>query len=93
VSRAREGFVAVQNEELWLRYRVIRMRTALRFAISPEVANILRELIADGEERLLALEGHADEPATITPLKLAPLPGRASAPLPALRLSRDTRTP
>ena len=45
-----------QDESSWLRYRVIRMRTALRFAMSPEVTNILRELIADGEARLLALD-------------------------------------
>ena len=49
--------MAFQEEDNWLRYRVMRMRTALRFAISPEVQNILRELIADGEARLLALDG------------------------------------
>ena len=46
-----------QDESSWLRYRVVRMRTALRFAMSPEVTNILRELIADGEARLLVLDG------------------------------------
>ena len=47
-----------QDESSWLRYRVVRMRTALRFAMSPEVTNILRELIADGEARLLALDAN-----------------------------------
>jgi hypothetical protein len=55
----REGPVSLQDENLWLRYRVVRMRTALRFAISPEVTNILRELIADGEARLSALDDQA----------------------------------
>jgi hypothetical protein len=53
--------VTLQDERTWLRYRVIRMRTALRFAMSPEVTNILRELIADGEARLLALDDQANE--------------------------------
>jgi hypothetical protein len=48
----------MEDEDNWLRYRVVRMRTALRFATSPEVENILRELIEDGEARLLALENH-----------------------------------
>ena len=46
----------LENEQNWLRHRVRRMRTALRFAMSPEVSDILRELIADAEARLSALE-------------------------------------
>jgi hypothetical protein len=46
----------LEDEQEWLRYRVIRMRMALRFAMSPEVATVLRELIADAEQRLAALE-------------------------------------
>jgi hypothetical protein len=48
--------VDLQDETTWLRYRVMRMRAALRFAKSPVVEDILRELIADAEERLLAVE-------------------------------------
>jgi hypothetical protein len=51
-----------QDETIWLRYRIMRMRTALRFAMSREVENILRELIADAEARLAMLQGQADEP-------------------------------
>jgi hypothetical protein len=46
----------LENERDWLRHRVMRMRTALRFAMSPEVTNILHELIADAEARLSTLE-------------------------------------
>jgi hypothetical protein len=49
----------MESEAAWLRYRIIRMRTALRFAMSPEVENILRELITDAESRLAELEDQA----------------------------------
>jgi hypothetical protein len=48
--------VELQDEETWLRFRILRMRAALRFALSPAVQNILRELVADGEARLQRLE-------------------------------------
>ena len=35
------------DEEIWLRHRVIRMRALLRFAREPHVESGLRELIAD----------------------------------------------
>jgi hypothetical protein len=40
------------DEEIWLRHRVIRMRALLRFAKEPCVESGLRELIADAEKRL-----------------------------------------
>jgi hypothetical protein len=46
----------LENEATWLRHRVVRMRAALRFAMNSEVEIILRELIADAEDRLLAIE-------------------------------------
>jgi hypothetical protein len=51
----------LENERAWLRHRVLRMRTALRFAMSPEVTDILRELITDAEARLSALDAQAKE--------------------------------
>jgi hypothetical protein len=54
--------MTLQDEAIWLRYRIMRMRTALRFAMSREVENILRELITDAEARLAMLQGQADEP-------------------------------
>jgi hypothetical protein len=51
----------LENEATWLRYRVLRLRAALRFALAPQVESILRELIADAEERLVALEAKARE--------------------------------
>jgi hypothetical protein len=46
----------LQDEATWLRCRIIRMRAALRFAINSEVEGIIREFIADAEDRLLAIE-------------------------------------
>jgi hypothetical protein len=46
----------IEEEIDWLRYRIMRQRVALRFAIAPEVQGILRELVGDGEERLAELE-------------------------------------
>ena len=48
-----------ENDAARLRYRVQRMRAALRLAMHPEVESILRELITDAEDQLLALE-HRD---------------------------------
>jgi hypothetical protein len=48
--------VELEDARDWLRHRGIRMRTALRFAMSPEVTDILRELLADTEARLSTLE-------------------------------------
>jgi hypothetical protein len=45
-----------EDEEIWLRHRVIRMRALLRFAKEPCVERGLRELIADAEKRLEPLE-------------------------------------
>jgi hypothetical protein len=46
----------LENEETWLRTRVIRLRTMLRFAKDPRTEAGLKEFIADAEERLDALE-------------------------------------
>jgi hypothetical protein len=45
-----------EDELTWLRHRVVRMRTILRFAKEPRTESGLRELIADAEARLDALE-------------------------------------
>ncbi len=45
-----------EPEEVWLRHRVIRMRTILRYATEPRVENGLRQLIAEAEERLERLQ-------------------------------------
>jgi len=46
------------DEPTWLRPRIIRLRTALRFTKEPRVETILREFIADAEERLCVLDPH-----------------------------------
>jgi hypothetical protein len=46
----------LEDEEAWLRHRVIRLRTMLRFAKDPRTEAGLKEFIADAEERLDALE-------------------------------------
>jgi hypothetical protein len=48
----------LEDEAIWLRHRLVRMRTLLRFALDPQVDAGLRELIADGEERLEAVLKH-----------------------------------
>jgi hypothetical protein len=46
----------LEDEASWLRHRIVRMRTVLRFAKDPRAEAGLRELIADAEARLAALE-------------------------------------
>jgi hypothetical protein len=48
--------IEIEDEMSWLRHRVVRMRTILRFAKDPRTESGLRELIADAEARLAALE-------------------------------------
>jgi hypothetical protein len=47
-------------ENVWLRHRVVRMRALLRYANDTRVESGLRELIADAEDRLEALEAGRD---------------------------------
>jgi hypothetical protein len=46
----------MEAEAKWLRKSIIRLRAALRFAKEPRVETILREVIADAEDRLAELE-------------------------------------
>jgi hypothetical protein len=57
-GRARTATVPIEIEDemSWLRHRIMRMRTILRFAKDPRIEAGLRELIADAEARLAALE-------------------------------------
>ena len=49
-----------QDEHAWLRHRIVRMRTTLlRFAKDPRAETALRDLIAEAEARLEALEAKA----------------------------------
>jgi hypothetical protein len=48
--------IEIEDEMSWLRHRVLRMRTILRFAKDPRTEAGLRELIADAEARLATLE-------------------------------------
>ena len=45
-----------EDESTWLRHRVLRLRTILRYAKDPRAENGLRELIAEAEKRLEQLE-------------------------------------
>jgi hypothetical protein len=55
------GPMELDDEAELLRYRIMRMRTALRFAADERTEAILRELIAEAEARLSALESKAAE--------------------------------
>jgi hypothetical protein len=46
----------VEAEGAWLRKSIMRLRAALRFADEPNVETILREVIANAEDRLIELE-------------------------------------
>ena len=45
-----------ESEEIWLRFFVRRLRVGLRYAKSPDVKTMLKELIAVAEERLERVE-------------------------------------
>ena len=42
----------IEGEEEWLRRRVVRLRTIMRFALDARVKTILKEFITEAEERL-----------------------------------------
>jgi hypothetical protein len=48
--------IELLDEAIWLRHRIIRLRAALRFAENSKVQAILRELIAEAESRIAAVE-------------------------------------
>ena len=53
ISARTVGYVVeLEEEEVWLRHRVGRLRAALRIAKESRVEAILRELIIDAEKRL-----------------------------------------
>jgi hypothetical protein len=54
----------LEDEETWLRHRVLRLRTILRMARQPDVETTLRVLIGEAEARLekLAERRFADQP-------------------------------
>ena len=47
------------DESTWLRHRVLRLRTILRYVKDARAETGLRELIADAEQRLDRLEARA----------------------------------
>ena len=50
----------MEDEEVWLRGWIVRLRTISRFAQNPEVELGLREFIADAEARLEVLQRRFD---------------------------------
>ena len=48
--------VEFEEEEIWLRHRVRRLRAALRITKEPRVEAILRDLIIDADKRLELIE-------------------------------------
>jgi len=51
----------IEPEDVWLRFFLRRMRLGLRNAKSADTTAVLKELIADAEERLDHLERAADQ--------------------------------
>jgi hypothetical protein len=56
ISPVRNSGSVGEDEVSWLLHRIVRMRTILRFAKDPRIEAGLRELSADAEARLTALE-------------------------------------
>jgi hypothetical protein len=54
----------LEPEDVWLRFFLRRLRLGLRRAKSSDTAAILKELIADAEERLDRLERGTDNGRT-----------------------------
>ena len=52
----------LEAEETWLRKRVVRLRTALRYANDPRTEVVLREVIGDAENRLEILQANRWRP-------------------------------
>jgi hypothetical protein len=50
-----------EDEETWLRRRLIRLRTIWRFAKDPRIEAGLREFIAEAEDRLEMLESRTKQ--------------------------------
>lgn len=50
------GAVELEPEEIWLRKRIIRLRTVLRYAKDPRTEAGLKEFIGDAEHRLEMLQ-------------------------------------
>jgi hypothetical protein len=59
----------METEEAWLRHHILRLRTLLRFANVPSVETGLKELIAEAEQRMAALESHDRDAATYSAIK------------------------
>jgi hypothetical protein len=55
--------VGLESEGSFLRYRIKRLRTILRFARDPRTIAGLKEVIADSESRLALLEYPPQQPA------------------------------
>jgi hypothetical protein len=53
---AAEGPMEWEEENIWLRRRIIRLRPLLRYAKDPRAVTILKEFIAEAEQRLEMLE-------------------------------------
>jgi hypothetical protein len=56
--------MAIDQEAIWLRPRVIQMRALLRRVKDARVESVLREFIADAEARLELLDEQARGQAT-----------------------------
>ena len=61
--------MAVDQESIWLRPRVIQMRALLRHVKDTRVETVLREFIADAEARLELLDEQARNQRAARPLR------------------------
>jgi hypothetical protein len=52
----------LEAEETWLRKRIVRLRTVLRYSNDPRAEVVLREVIGDAENRLELLQANRWRP-------------------------------
>jgi hypothetical protein len=64
--------MAIDEEAIWLRPRVIQMRALLRRVKDARVESVLREFIADAEARLELLDEQARGQQATSPLPRSP---------------------
>ena len=82
-----------EDEEAWLRGRIIRLRTILRYAKDPQVETGLKEFIGDAETRLDSKDGGCglSTPMTHRGDSAPTRPDKKMSPANATGLKRKTK--
>ena len=82
-----------EDESTWLRHRVLRLRTILRYVKDARAESGLRELIAEAEQRLEQLEATEHESVNDGQRELMPRQRQNESPSTAGAYSTHNSTP